>query len=549
MTTSEATSAHSRSDETAPGATRRGIVVALSRPTTIFFVASLALGLVLRIWLTYSTAFTLDSDTSIVYLMSLRVAKGEFSSIFWGQQYGGTTLQIVAGLVMLVTGPSWRVLAIVGALFFLAATIVLRQIAVRTLGVVWGDLAGILMWFPLTVATMRTVTDPGFYGPSLLYGLLVLYLALSPTRASRTIWSWAALGALAGLALWTSPASVALAAPGVLLALWSDRRWSRWLIGGVAALVTASPWLIKTLQDHGKTVAFRGFHTQSFASLFTSLLPAAVPFGSDERVAFVVTLLSVAAVGGPVWFGLRRRDTPSLLIGTGTILLITSLVLGAGVRLAPDSVRYVALLLPEFAFAVALLLSRWRRTWLMPVVAVAAIAATILSLGFHGAFQRAASGAVRSEPRARRVVPRGEQGRARVRLVLARVLPDGHDQREGHRRTDRLPAVRHVRDRGRGRASHGCDRLHRPGDRQDAAVDTRASDRHEAFLRGLHGVPLRGQLRHLLVACRPVLELAVLPSPTGAELIGPQVQSPPGAKTSLTSSSNQPTSRARSRTV
>jgi len=355
-------------------------------------VASLALGLVLRIWLTYSTAFTLDSDTSIVYLMSLRVAKGEFSSIFWGQQYGGTTLQIVAGLVMLVTGPSWRVLAIVGALFFLAATIVLRQIAVRTLGVVWGDLAGILMWFPLTVATMRTVTDPGFYGPSLLYGLLVLYLALSPTRASRTIWSWAALGALAGLALWTSPASVALAAPGVLLALWSDRRWSRWLIGGVAALVTASPWLIKTLQDHGKTVAFRGFHTQSFASLFTSLLPAAVPFGSDERVAFVVTLLSVAAVGGPVWFGLRRRDTPSLLIGTGTILLITSLVLGAGVRLAPDSVRYVALLLPEFAFAVALLLSRWRRTWLMPVVAVAAIAATILSLGFHGAFQRAASG-------------------------------------------------------------------------------------------------------------------------------------------------------------
>lgn len=66
-------------------------------------------------------------------------------------------------------------------------------------------------------------------------------------------------------------------------------------------------------------------------------------------------------------------------------------MLGSGVRLAPDSVRYVALLLPEFAFAVALLLSRWHRTWLMPVVAVAAIAATILSLGFHGGLQRAST--------------------------------------------------------------------------------------------------------------------------------------------------------------
>ena len=391
MTTSEVPPARSGSEETGPSASRSRFVAALRRPTTIFFVASLVLGLGLRIWLSYSVAYTLDSDNAVVYLMSRHVAQGEFPPIYWGQQYGGTTLQIVAGLVMVVTGASMHVLAVVSALFFLAATVVLRQIAARALGVVWGDLAGILMWFPLAVPMLPSVKDPGFYGPTLLYGLLVLFLALSPTRGSRTIWGWVALGALSGLALWTSPASIALAAPGVVLALWSDRRWRRWLGGAAAGLVTASPWIIRTLLDHGKTVASRGLHTQSFASLFTSLLPAAVPFGTDERVAFVVTLLSVAAVGGPVWFGIRRRDSPSLVIGTGTVMLITSLVLGSGVRLDPESVRYVALLLPEFAFAVALLLSRWHRTWLMPVVAVAAIAATILSLGFHGGLQRAST--------------------------------------------------------------------------------------------------------------------------------------------------------------
>jgi len=399
--------AHSGSDETEPRRTRQRIIASLSRPSTLLFVASLALGLALRIWLTWSEAFKPDSDTSVVYLMSRHIAQGEFPIMFWGQQYGGTTLQTVAGLVMLVTGPSWRVLAIVSALFFLAATIVLRQLAVRALGVVWGDLAGILMWFPLSVALLRNVTDPGFYGPSLLYGLLVLYLGLSPTRRSRSVVGWALLGAFAGLALWTSPASVGLAAPGVLLALWSDRRWLRWLIALAAGAMTGSPWLVQSLQNHMGTLALRWIHSESFASIFTSLIPAAVPFGVDERVflipaavpfgvdervAFVVTLLSFAAVAGTVWFGVRRGDLASLCIGAGTVLLIATLVLGAGIRLDPRSVRYIALLVPGFAYAAALLLSRWRRTWLMPVVAVAAIVATIGSLGFHGGLEPAKSG-------------------------------------------------------------------------------------------------------------------------------------------------------------
>jgi hypothetical protein len=389
---SQAGGAHSGSDETAPQGTRQRIIASLSRPSTVLFVASLALGLALRIWVTWTDAFTLNSDTSIVYLMSRHVAQGEFPTFFWGQQYGGTTLQIVAGLVMLVTGPSWRVLAIVSTLFFLAATVVLRQLAVRALGVVWGDLAGILMWFPLSVALLKNVSDPGFYGPSLLYGLLVLHLALSPARRSRSMAGWAWIGALAGLALWTSAASVGLAAPGVMLALWYDRRWSRWLIGLVAAAITGSPWLVQSLQNHMGTVAAPWIHIESYASIFTSLIPAAVPFGADERVAFVVTLLSVAAVVGPVWFGVRRRDMASLLVGAGTIFLITTLVLGAGGRLDPRFVRYIDFLVPDFAFAAALLLSRWRRTWLMPVVAVVAIAATIGSLGFHGGLRPAKDG-------------------------------------------------------------------------------------------------------------------------------------------------------------
>jgi hypothetical protein len=355
----------------------------------VLFVVSMALGLALRIWLTWSVAFKLDSDTSVVYLMSRHIAQGEFPLMFWGQQYGGTTLETVAGFVMLATGPSWHVLAIVSALFHLAATIVLRQIAVRGLGVTWGNLAGILMWFPLSSATLRTITDPGFYGPSLLFGLLILYLGMGPARHSRSVAGWSLLGALSGLALWTSPASVAIAAPGVLLALWSDRRVGRWLVALVAGVVTGLPWLVETLQNHLITITPRGSNTRSFASIFTSLIPAAVPFGGDERVAFIVSLLSVAAVVGPVWFGIRRRNLVALCVGGSTVFLITALVLGAGTRLAPDSVRYVDLLVPGFAYAIALLFSRWRRAWLMPVVAAVATVATMGSLGFHGGFQPA----------------------------------------------------------------------------------------------------------------------------------------------------------------
>lgn len=389
MTDSTVAANHQNPSEPDSHRSPKSIIASISRPSTLLFAGSLVLGLALRIWLTFSAAYKLNSDSSVVYLMSRHIAQGEFPLMFWGQQYGGTTLQLAAGTVMIFTGASVQVFGTVTALFFMAATIVFRQIAVRALGVVWGDLAGILMWFPLSVATLLQIADPGFYGPSLLYGLLIIYLGLSPTRHSRGIVSWVLIGALSGLALWTSPASVAIAAPGVLLALWSDRRVSRWFLAIAAGLVAALPWIVVSLTSHLTTLTPRGVNTQSFASLFTTLIPAAVPFGTDELVAFIVSLLSFAAVVWPVWFGIRNRDTAVFCVGASTILLIASLIFGAGTRLAGDSARYVVFLLPGFSFAAALLFSRLRRGWLMPVVAAIAIAATVTSLGFHGGFQRA----------------------------------------------------------------------------------------------------------------------------------------------------------------
>src|SRR4051812_4853996 len=84
-------------------------------PTTVAFGALLLAGLALRIFFTESTAYPFNSDEAVVYLMAKHVAHGEFPAFYWGQFYGGTLLQTVAGVVMIVVGPSLLVLAIVSA--------------------------------------------------------------------------------------------------------------------------------------------------------------------------------------------------------------------------------------------------------------------------------------------------------------------------------------------------------------------------------------------------------------------------------------------------
>ncbi len=360
-------------------------------PTTLAFAILLVVGLGARIFYAQSTAFPFNSDSAVVYLMARHVAAGEIPAFYWGQFYGGTMLQIVAGLVMAVVGPSLLVLSVVSSVFWGAAAVVLRMIAARTGGTVAGDLAGVLFWFPGATILGVSVADPGFYGPTILIGLLAIWWALR-WPAARPWWSWLVLGVFAGLALWTSPVAIAFAAPAVVLAAYRDRRWRLWLVFVAAALVSAAAWIWGTVAGHLASVKPLGglsLHPESLASLFTAMFPAAFPGGRTELGGFVIALATLGLIVLLVRTAIRRRDAALAIMASSTILVIGVLIGGTGVRLAADSVRYSGYLIPGLATIIAIgavrlgsAVIRGRRlTWLPLAVGGIAVLATIGLVG------------------------------------------------------------------------------------------------------------------------------------------------------------------------
>lgn len=336
-----------------------------------------ALGLLLRILFIVSPAHVLDADHAVVYLMAKHVADGEFPPFFWGQSYGGTLLQTSAGLAMMLFGAHIEVLAVVSSLWFLLCAVLLRSIASRAAGPGAGLAAGLLFWFPGVVLLQVSTRDPGFYGPSIAVALGVIAVASAPLR--RPLVSWLLAGALSGLALWTSPMSVALAAPAVLALVVRDiRRPLHWLLGVASAAVTASPWIIEALRSDTATRPLGNGDWEptvdSVTALFHDMLPVAFRTEPGDLSSSIIGWTAVTLILGLLVVAAAVRRIAFLLVGSGTVLVVAVLVIGAGLDLGPDSVRYTVFLLPAFALAGGWIVSRWT-----PVAALAVLIAAILT--------------------------------------------------------------------------------------------------------------------------------------------------------------------------
>lgn len=86
-----------------------------------------------------------------------------------------------------------------------------RSVEVLLLAEILWTLVAAWLFPGLTVLVM-SVRDPGFYGPTVALALGVIAVATAPIGGKRLL-VWLLVGLLAGLALWTSPMSAALAAP------------------------------------------------------------------------------------------------------------------------------------------------------------------------------------------------------------------------------------------------------------------------------------------------------------------------------------------------
>ncbi len=224
------------------------------------FALSLVLagGAILRITLLARGLPTLDSDEATIGLMALHLRHGEWSVFFWGQPYMGSLEPTLIAPFVWFLGPTAFALRLAPTFLGLAAVAAIAVLARRLYDAPTSLLAAALLAFGSPYFVILSVRAYGGYVETLLFGALLLLLALRGAEpANRTITATALLGLLAGLALWTN----LLVAP-FLLAVAAIFYWQRRsdLIGRNGAmllgalLVGAAPALIYNIGNGAATL-------------------------------------------------------------------------------------------------------------------------------------------------------------------------------------------------------------------------------------------------------------------------------------------------------
>ncbi|RFA22642.1 ArnT family glycosyltransferase [Subtercola boreus] len=354
------------------------------RASTFAFWVLLAVGLALRIVLLFTNSFRVDSDNAVVYLIAKHFSEGDVAWFFWGQTYGGTLLEMVAGAAMVVFGTHVEVLSIVGALFFVVATLLVRQIATEAFGRrLVGNVAGVLFWFPGYWMQRVGTSEPGFYGPSLMLGLLTIWLVLRGDRRKSHL-QWALIGLAAGLALWQSPMGIAIAAPAALVAVIRQFSPTRYLVGIAAAVLGALPWIIVFLTTATAVKPQRDtpIALVNFVAFFSRMLPGVLSFThtpsapgpgstSSAIVRYPVAIIAVALIVMLLVLAITKRSWWLGTLVASTVTVVVVVVLGTGLILEVDSVRYAIFVLPAITIGIAYVVT------LVPLAGLGAMAVAV----------------------------------------------------------------------------------------------------------------------------------------------------------------------------
>jgi hypothetical protein len=329
-------------------------------------------GLVIRLLALWTNLAFQNSDTSVVYLMARHVEHGDFRVFFWGQQYGGTILQLTAGVLFWLVGPSFVALQVVEIVFWLVACLLLRAIIASASGVLSGNVAGALLWFASPSLVMFSFTDPGFYAPAVVLGLVAVLIA--QRFCGRPALAATGMGLCLGFAVWTTPLAVALVLPS---AVWLGARLRSirsLLIAAGCAVVGAAPWLWSNVHTGFASLNPQnlGEHTSlptRYVRVFTTLMPAIMGQapGSTRGSAVAAFFVLVLVVGFAL--GVRRRNT-TIVVLCVSALLVPAVVAASGVLVVPDAGRYATLMVPAAAAVVAWGVSRHSAAALLAVVAL-----------------------------------------------------------------------------------------------------------------------------------------------------------------------------------
>jgi hypothetical protein len=322
-------------------------------------VVGIVAGILLRIWLLRLPTGVLDGDEAIVGLMARHMLhQHEFTTFYWGQNYGGSLGAMVTAGVFAIFGSSVTTLKAVPLLMGAIAALLVWRLGSRTIGEPGATIAGLVFWAWPTNYVWLATKERAFYWPCLILGLSFLIVALRLVDRPESLRDWMLLGLLGGLGWWTSPQMLYFVVPGLIwLAIKLRREQIQLAIPFGFAVLGALPWVFWNLRNDWSALRpashqFDKGYVGNIEVLFRHGLPVALGLNVIERwiVPVVFPIIYVVILVGGTIALILRRPKPWLLILVVVIfpllwgLFPVSGVIGDG--------RYVMFILP----AVTLLL-------------------------------------------------------------------------------------------------------------------------------------------------------------------------------------------------
>lgn len=388
----------------------------------VAIAAAIAFGIGLRVWILTHRLGALDSDEAVVGLMAHELAHGQFSTFFWGQDYGGPVEAALAAALFAVVKPTVIALKSVPLALSAAAALLTWRIGRRIYGPPAGRWAGVVAWV-WPPAFVWWSTKVGVYWGALCLALVVLLELCrlagdQPAIGAAPRWELAEAGLLGlatGLAWWANPQTLYLMVPAYLwftpgLARLARRRWPVVPVLGVTALAGAAPWIRYNLVHHWASLHFppqpavAGGYLERVREFFTIALPMALGLRVPYTEVWVPAHLAPALYAGALaafgaWLALTairsvRRGGPARPSRAALLMGAIALAYPFLYAISPFSwfvlhPRYLLFLSPVVAIAIGSAVSHWplrrapvegtpaSRMWAWPAILAVAVALSV----------------------------------------------------------------------------------------------------------------------------------------------------------------------------
>ena len=142
----------------------------------------------MRVWLLRLPTGVLDSDEAIVGLMARHmVHQHEFTTFYWGQNYGGSLTAVVMAGVFAVFGSSTATLKAVPLAMSAISALLVWRLGRRTIGEPGATIAGLAFWVWPTDYVWLSTKERGFYWACMILGLSFLLAVLRLVDRIRSV--------------------------------------------------------------------------------------------------------------------------------------------------------------------------------------------------------------------------------------------------------------------------------------------------------------------------------------------------------------------------